>query len=163
MMSVTTEFYPFVLQDLGTAERSEGDFVRIFTEIAELNREADRTGTHHVMISTTGNGLSATERKHVARLWKEMLATPHHALLRCYAVLPDALTRGAFTAVKWLVPAMSEAVGVATSEEAIELASALLRRNGVVFSASHVQQVIRRLHVALEGPNGAPRLRSARG
>jgi hypothetical protein len=162
MMSVTTELYPFVLQDLGTADRGEGDFVRIFTEIAALNLEAGRTGSHHVMISTTGNGLNATERKLVAKLWNEMLKTPHHALLRCYAVLPDALTRGAFTAVRWLVPAMSETVGVATPEAAIELASALLRRNGVVFSPLHAQQVIRRLHLALEGSDEAPRRRSAR-
>jgi hypothetical protein len=159
VMNVTTELYPFVVHDLGTSGRREGDFVRIFTEIAELNLEAERKGTRHVMISTTRAALSAVERKVVAELWNEMLGKPHRALLRCYAILPDALTEGAFTAMRWLVPALHEAVGVATPENAVELASALLERNGVAFSPLRAQLAIRRLHQATEAAHGPTWLR----
>jgi hypothetical protein len=160
---VTTEFYPIVLQTIGATNRTERDLERMFARISELNLEAERRGTRHVMICLTRDGLSATERKLIVKLSKEALAKPHKAMMCCYAILPDALARGGLTALKWLLPALDTTVGVATPEKAIELATELLTRHGVPFDPLHARLAIRRLSFECAAVETLPSARSARG
>ncbi|MEP7124748.1 MAG: hypothetical protein ABJE95_27720 [Byssovorax sp.] len=162
MTGVTAEFYPFLLQTIGATQRTERDLARMFDEICELNLEAERKGTRHVMISTNRNGLSATERKLIVKLSKEALAKPHKAMICCYAILPDALARGGLTALKWLLPALETTVGVATPEKAIELACGLLTRSGVPFNPVHARLAIRRLNLECATVDIPPSARSVR-
>jgi hypothetical protein len=160
---VTAEFYPIVLQSIGATHRDENDLERMFAAIVDLNLEAERKGTRHVMISTTKNGLSATERKLIVKLSKEALAKPHKAMMCCYAILPDALARGGLTALKWILPALETTVGVATPEKAIELATALLTRSGVPFDPVHARLAVRRLNVECGLAEAPASTRSVRG
>jgi hypothetical protein len=160
--SVSKEFYPFILMRIGTENRTEETLAKMFAELIALNLEAERKGARHLLITTTHGSMSAAERKLIARLSKETLARPHRAMLCTFVVLPDALARGALTALKWLIPELLETVGAATPEKTVELAAALLERNGVPFDPVHPRLIVRRLKLAMAGsdePGSPPSLR----
>jgi hypothetical protein len=160
---VTAEFYPIVLQTIGATQRSERDLERMFATICELNLDAERKGARHVMICTSREGLSATERKLIVKLSKEALAKPHKAMLCCFAIVPDAIARGGLTALKWVLPALESTVGVATPEKAVELATGVLTSSGVPFDPVHARLALRRLSLEVGAAETPASLRLVRG
>ena len=151
MISVTTDLYPFVIQDTGSASRTEADFVRMFDRLREVNLKANREGTQHVVLLTGRDQLTAAERKIVSPLANAVLRAEKPAVIRSYVIVPDALSRAAFTALQWLVPGFQYADTVAMPELAVALASDCLTQHGVPFSPASARQAVRRLRGAAVG------------
>jgi hypothetical protein len=133
MIEVSLDYYPFVLLDLGVADRSEEDYRRMFAALHSANARALREKSRHVLVGVAPTIPSARERQIIGVLSKEVPAEERACFVTCVLVVPSALVRGVVTALGWLIPGLPSFVCVQTRADAVPAAAECLRKHHIEF------------------------------
>jgi hypothetical protein len=133
MIAVCLDYFPFVLLDLGDANRTEADFHAMFASLRESHARARKDATRHVLIGVAPLAPNARERKVIAMGSNQVPVADRTLFVSSVVVVPNALFRGAMTAIGWLVPGLPPFECVETAAQAVPAAAALLRKHGIPF------------------------------
>jgi hypothetical protein len=148
-ISIDEGAYPFVLQGSPRGRKPPDDLRALFVRMAAIAQRAVREGTFHVVVAVGDEDFNAHERKLMATCMAEAAPELAARVVGAFAVVENAFARGVLTALRWLAPGAIPVVAAATPEEAIELARAQLRANGVNVSDTVTARAIataRKLH-----------------
>jgi hypothetical protein len=153
MIAVCLDYCPFVLLDLGDANRTEADFHAMFASLRESHARARKANTRHVLVGVAPVTPNARERKVIATGSNQVSAADRALFVSSVVVVPNPIIRGAVTALGWLVPGLPPFECVATAAHAVPAAAALLRKHGIPFREEDVP----RAAVWLTQPGTRPR------
>ena len=131
MIPISTEFYPFVLTSYRAQSNSEADYRDMFERTAEIARKSIRDRTFHVSISWGATILSAAERKVIGQLLDEYPKQYFDRVIGAYVIVPNALTRGVMTALRWIAPKLVSVESVASVDAAIRESDARLKKHAI--------------------------------
>jgi hypothetical protein len=124
--------YPLILQGFPRGRKSEDDLIALFDRMRAVGRRAVETGAIHVVVALGDEDFNAAERKLIAARMAQAPADEAACVVGAFAVIENTFARGVLTALKWLAPSVIPIVPASTPDEAIDLAEACLRSNGVV-------------------------------
>jgi hypothetical protein len=155
---VVSQYFPFVLMDMGPGDRSEADFTQMFADLHEQNLRAMREGTRYALVAFTRKNLSAAERKLVAENSNKVPIAERANTLVSVCILTNPFVRGALTALTWLIPGLLPTlVPAADAESAIQIASSHLRRSAIPFKIRDMELAEQWLRERVEAPATADR------
>jgi hypothetical protein len=155
---VATEYFPFVLLDMGGAERTDEDLRRMFAELHAIKVQAMRSETRCVLIATTKKSPSASERKLIAANTNHVSMVERSYTLVTVCIITNPLVRGAVTALCWLVPGLLPTVAFAsTGDAAVQIAASHLTQNAVPFKKSAMEGAAAWLRGRVATPSLFPR------
>jgi hypothetical protein len=142
VIATEADYYPLVLLDMGQQGRSEDDFARMFESFRKVNERATKDTTRHVLVGVTYAPLSAKERKMVA-LQSNTFSRREFALWSCVVlVIQNHAIRGMVTALGWMIPNIPRIETAASTDLAVPLAAAQLRKQGIDYPADRVQAAL---------------------
>jgi hypothetical protein len=133
MISVCLDFCPFVLLDLGGADRTEGDIDAMFASLRESHARARKAKTRHVLVGVAPATPDAGERKLIAIAANRVPAADRVLFVSSVLVVPSPIIRGVITAIGWLVPGLPPFESVPSATHAVPAAAAILRRHHIPF------------------------------
>jgi hypothetical protein len=155
-MSITLidETYPFILQGFPLGPKTEPALRELFQRMSEIAQRAVESGTVHVVVALGDEHFTAAERKVIAECMSQAPRVEAERVVGAFAVIENPFARGVLTALRWLAPNVIPVVAAGTTDEAIELAKACLRRAGVDVHADvmgHARVSARKLHDSVLG------------
>jgi hypothetical protein len=141
---VVSQYFPFVLMDMGGGDRTEADFTRMFADLHEQNMRAMRDKTRYALIAGTQKNLTAAERKLIAANSNKVPIEERANTLVSVCILSNPFVRGALTALCWLIPGLlPTVVPAADADSAVQIAASHLKRNGIPFKAGDTELAAR--------------------
>ena len=139
MITMTTEFYPFVLTSYPAAhDNSDADFRDMFARTADIARQAIREQSFYVAIAWGAGSMTAAQRKLIAQLLQDFPQEYMDRVWGSYVIAPAALTRGVMTALRWIAPKLVMVEMAASIDAAIREGTTTLRKHRVVAKQSLV-------------------------
>jgi hypothetical protein len=142
VIATAADYYPLVLLDMGDVGRTEGDFDRMFETFRGVNERAAASRTRHALVAITRNLLTASERRMVVERSNRFPRSDFDLWLGVVLVIQNQAVRGVVTALSWMIPGIPPMLTAPTTELAVPLAVAHLRKNGIVYPADHVDPVL---------------------
>jgi hypothetical protein len=134
VIATQADYYPLVLLDLGKVGRSEDDFERMFASFRDVNKKARKARTRHILVAVTHAPLTATERKMVVERSNAFSKNDFALWSGVVLVIQNHVIRGMVTALGWMIPNIPQIESAPTTDLAVPLAAAQLRKQGIDYS-----------------------------
>jgi hypothetical protein len=133
MISVCLDYCPFVLLDLGAADRTDADFHAMFASLRESHVRARRDKTRHILVGVAPTTPNARERKIIAAGSNQVPPADRALFVSSVLVVQNPIIRGVITAIGWLVPGLPPFECVESPAHAVPAAAAILRNHRIPF------------------------------
>jgi hypothetical protein len=142
VIATAADCYPLVLLDMGDVGRSEDDFDRMFDTFRRVNERAAAGRTRHVLVAITRNLPTASERRMLVQGANRFPRSDFERWLGLVLVIQNQAVRGVVTALSWMIPGIPPMLTAPTTELAVPLAVAHLRKNGIAYPAAQADHVL---------------------
>jgi hypothetical protein len=131
VIAVDPAYFPLLLLDMGHAGRTAGDFDRMFEAFRAANQRARAEGKRYVLVAVTRDVPNPGERKMIVDRSNQFTADDHKLVGGVVLVIQNSIIRGAVTVLGWMIPRMGRFEAVSTTDEAVDLAAASVRKLGM--------------------------------
>jgi hypothetical protein len=130
-MQIDDRHFPIVIQTIATDATSD-QIARFFAETRRLADRCIREDRYYVSITLVAGAFAPVQRARLTEEIKKATPEQERRSLATFVVIPNALVRGALTAVRWMAPdSLRTVYAVGTWSEALDGAVAELRARGV--------------------------------
>jgi hypothetical protein len=124
--------FPLLLLEM-RARRTPDDLRAMFDGFRAANRRALAEKVRWVLVATTGSAPTASERRSIIDEANKFSRREHEICQAAVLVIPNDFVRGFVTLFSWMIPNLSPLLAAATTDAAVELAVARLRKIGAQY------------------------------
>src|SRR5262245_48233787 len=116
---------------MGRAGRTQDDFRLMFSAFRDANQRAIKERGRYVLVAITQEAPTAAERRIIVDEANRFATNEYKLVASVVLVIQNSIVRGVVTALGWMIPQIPPLEVAPTSQAAVELAVAQLRKRGI--------------------------------